>query len=103
MSRVTYEITATVSEELRQAYETYLIDRHIPDLMATGAFAEATIGRSSSGRYRIRYEAFSRGSLNEYLRAHAANLRADHLDSFPNGVELSRDEWEVLERFVNEP
>jgi hypothetical protein len=53
---ITYEITATVRADLCDAYERYMRDRHIPDLLATGSFAGATMARSSPGRYRIRYE-----------------------------------------------
>ena len=99
MPGVTYEITATVREDLREKYERYMIDRHIPDLMKTRAFSGASFGRSELGRYRIRYEAHSRDALYAYLRDHAPRLRAHMLQSFPEGVELTREEWEILATF----
>lgn len=93
---ITYEITALVREDLREQYEKYMIGEHIPDLMATGAFTAASIGRSEGGQYRIRYEAKSRESFDAYLREHAARLREHALKAFPVGVELSRKEWDVL-------
>lgn len=99
---ITYEITATVADELLDRYEKYMIERHIPDLLATGAFSGATFSRSSPGRYRIRYEAHSREALDEYLKEHAPRLRAHMLESFPDGVELFREEWEVLDVFKSE-
>lgn len=100
---VTYEITAVVPPDLREAYEEYMRGRHIPDLMATGAFAAASISRSAPGRYRIRYEAVSRAALDAYLSDHAPRLRNHFLTIFPTGIELAREEWEVLERWPATP
>lgn len=93
---ITYEITATVRADLCDAYERYMRDRHIPDLLATGSFAGATIARSSPGRYRIRYEAHDRESLERYLGEHAPRLRRHATDTFPEGLQLTREEWTVL-------
>src|SRR5687768_15887083 len=93
---VTYEITAIVREDLCDAYETYMSARHIPDLLATGAFTAASLSRSSAGRYRIRYEASSREALDDYLRDHAPRLRAHFASKFPAGVDVTREEWTVL-------
>ena len=100
---VTYEITAVVQSGLRDAYEHYMRARHIPDLLATGAFAAASIARSSPGRYRIRYEAHDREALDAYLQDDAPRLRQHFLSAFPDGVELSREEWTVLERWSASP
>ena len=89
----TYEITATVRPEVRVDYEQYMIERHIPDLIDTGSFEGATFSRSSDGRYRIRYEARSREALDQYLSEHAHRLRQHFADTFPDGVEVSREEW----------
>jgi predicted transcriptional regulator len=98
---ITYEITATVQPDLIEAYENYMIDRHIPHLMETGCFASATFSRNS-GRYRIRYEAHDRDTLTRYLKDHATRLRDDFADHFPTGIELSRDTWDVVTAFFSE-
>lgn len=95
---VTYEITATVQPDLIEAYENYMIDHHIPDLMETRCFESATFSRNS-GRYRIRYEAFDQESLGRYLKEHASRLREDFVRHFPTGVELKRDTWDVITAF----
>jgi len=93
---VTYEITATVRPDLCEAYEQYMRARHIPDLLETGAFAGASLSRSVPGRYRVRYEARSRKALDAYLAEHAPRLRQHFTETFPTGVELTREEWTVL-------
>ncbi|HUQ18909.1 MAG TPA: DUF4286 family protein [Gemmatimonadaceae bacterium] len=101
-SGVTYEITATVQQDLREEYERYMRTRHIPELLATGAFSGASFVRSSPGRYRIRYEALSRETLDEYLAKYAPELREHFTAKFPEGIELSREEWDVVEQWPAE-
>lgn len=94
---VTYEITATVRADLCDQYERFMCVTHIPDLIRTRCFAGATLSRSTPGRYRIRYEAKSRADLDTYLAEHAPGLRKHFTAAFPSGVELSREEWELIE------
>ena len=96
---VTYEITATVDLAFRTKFEIFMIERHIPDLMETGCFSSASLARSAPGRYRTRYEARDRESLDQYLAEHAQGLRAHVMETFPIGVNFEREEWEVLARF----
>lgn len=94
---ITYEITASVRDDLIDAYETYMRDRHIPDVLRTGAFVAASLSTSTPGRYRIRYEARSREHLDDYLAKHAPSLREHFAKTFPTGVELSREEWTIVQ------
>lgn len=94
-----YEITAQVRADLVENYETYMLKRHISDVMATGCFAEASFGRSSPGRYRVCYKAFDKNALKEYLASHAAELRKHFADHFPEGIELTRENWDVIEEW----
>jgi hypothetical protein len=93
---VTYEITASVRPELCAEYEHYMIEQHIPDLLETGFFIGASLSRSEPGRYRIRYEASSREALDRYLSEHAPRLRQDFAETFPDGIDISREEWEEI-------
>lgn len=94
---IIYEITATVRADLIEQYEKYMRETHIPDLLATGFFSGARIMRSGENRYRIGYEAPDQKALDAYLDAEAARLRADFLAHFGEGVEVSRENWEVLQ------
>lgn len=93
---VIYEITAIVRADLVEPYEEYMSGVHIPDLLATGFFSGARLTRSGENRYRIQYEAYDQRSLDAYLNTEAARLRADFLAHFPEGVELARENWEIL-------
>lgn len=94
---VTYEVTAIVDSEFVSAYEQYMREQHIPDLLATGHFTGAIFAKSAPGRYRIRYEAASQDELAAYLREDAERLRADFATHFPAGVRLTREVWHTLQ------
>jgi hypothetical protein len=93
---VTYEVTAVVRPDLVNAYEAYM-RRHIPELLATGWFTAASLSRSEGHRYRIRYDARDPHALERYLAGDAPRLRADFAEHFPNGVDIGREIWQVLE------
>lgn len=99
---VIYEITVVVREELVEAYEKYMRGRHIPDLLATGYFRVAYFTRAEENHYRIHYEADDQKALDEYLKTGAERLRADFLAHFPEGIELTREVWEVLQVWQND-
>jgi len=94
---VTYQVTAKVENHLSSEYEKYMRDLHIPDVLATGAFASATLQIADGGYYLISYEAVSREALDEYLNEHATRLRKDVIGRFPEGIELTRKEWETIQ------
>jgi hypothetical protein len=98
---IIYEITATVRADLTEKYEIYMRETHIPDLLATSFFSGARIMRSVENRYRVQYEAHDQKALDEYLRTEAARLRADFLAHFSEGVEVLRENWEVLQIWSN--
>jgi hypothetical protein len=92
---IVYEITATVAPELVEDWERYMREHHIPALLATGCFRSAALTRSTSGRYRIRYEARGQSDLDRYLAVHADLLRSEFAECFPTGIELAREVWTV--------
>jgi hypothetical protein len=96
---IAYEVTAEVEEGLAAAYERYMREKHVPEVLATGCFFAAEFARSSPGRYRTSYLARSQADLDRYLGAHTARLRADFAAHFPEGVSLSREVWTTVERW----
>ncbi len=99
---IIYEITATVREDLIEEYEKYMRERHIPDLLETGFFVRAFFTRSNENRYRVQYHAPDQTALDNYLKAKADDLRSDFLKNFPDGIEVSRENWEILQIWQSE-
>lgn len=94
---ITYEITAQVRDDLTDEYEGYMRNRHIDDVLGTGFFASASFSKSTAGRYRIRYYAYDQAALDSYLKDRAGELRQHFSDHFPDGVELTRENWTVVQ------
>lgn len=94
---ITYEITAQVRADLVAEYETFMRGRHIDAVLKTGFFASASFSKSAEGRYRIRYYAFDQAALDSYLKERANELRKHFSDHFPDGVELTRENWMVIQ------
>jgi hypothetical protein len=99
MSAVQYEVTATVRRDLCAAFEKFMIEIHVPDVMATNAFSDARFSKISPGKYRASYSAVSREILDEYLQADSPRLREHMAYHFPDGVEFSREECDILASF----
>lgn len=95
-----YEVTATVDRGLAVAYEKYMTETHIPDLLATGYFAAAFFAKNGD-QYRIGYHADSQEVLDTYLANEAERLRADLVKHFPRGIALSRQVLEIVKLFPN--
>ena len=97
---VIYEVTAKVKPERCEEYEQFMRQDHIPAVLATRMFTSAWFEGSVSGSYRVRYAAESRSALDKYFAEFAPALRDDFNHRFSDGVELSREVWDVLERFA---
>jgi hypothetical protein len=94
---ISYEVSAQVEERVAAAFERYLRETHIRDVLATGCFHAAELACTSPGRYRTRYLARTREDLDRYLERHTPALRADFAAHFPDGVTLSREVWVTVE------
>jgi hypothetical protein len=96
---IIYEVTAVVEARLAEAYERYMRQHHIPDVLASGCFQSADFANAPPGRYRMRYEASTAEDLERYLATHAARLREDAASRFPEGIVLSREVWTAIQRW----
>ena len=90
---IRYEVTVAVREDLRDAFERYFVDTHIPEILATGCFLDIRFDRSDAGAYRTVYHAATRADLERYLSEFTARFRADFVKHFPDGVTPSRENW----------
>lgn len=94
---ITYEVEARIADAaIARQYESYMMEKHLRDVLASGCFVDATLERADGGRYRTRYRADSPAALERYLRDHTAGLRDDFQRHFPTGVELNRTVWTAL-------
>lgn len=93
-----YEVTAVVEAAVREEFERFMAERHIPDVLATGKFAAAFFA-GNDGLYRIGYHCDSREDLESYYAENAPALREDVIEKFPSGIELSRKDLDIVKLF----
>jgi hypothetical protein len=96
---ILYEVTVTPDAAIASAFETYMREKHIREVLDTGCFTGARFAAAPGGKYRTSYSAATQEELDRYLRLHAARLRDDFAAHFPAGVAVSRETWQVLEEW----
>lgn len=90
---ISYEVTLQVRPDLSASVEQFMTESHIPDIFDTGCFREIRFSRASAGRFRTAYEAGTQADLDRYLQEHAPRFRAEFLERFPDGVNITRETW----------
>jgi hypothetical protein len=96
---VIYEVTSDVPAHAIAAYESFMRETHIPQVLASGCFEGASIDRSLPGRYRVRYVARNMDVLDRYLGTYAPQLRADFAAHLGSTVHVTREVWSELQHW----
>lgn len=79
---IIYNVTVKVDPSIAEAWLRWLREEHIPDVLGTGCFEEATILQlmdtddSEGPTFAIQYRAKDRESVNTYLERHAPEMRS---------------------------
>jgi hypothetical protein len=94
---ITYEVTVTIEPALAAAFERYMRQAHIPEILATGCFGRIRFERADDATFRTAYMADERAGIERYLRDHTARFREDFARHFPEGVRAERRVWEEVE------
>ncbi|TNE46605.1 MAG: DUF4286 family protein [Deltaproteobacteria bacterium] len=94
---VIYNVSVAIDKEVEADWKQWMEDVHIPDVLATGYFLNASIfqqleppaeeGRSA---YQIRYTCQSLNDLESYQANSAAALQADHTQRYQGRFAASR-------------
>ncbi len=82
-----YNVTVSVDAPVAPEWLEWMKSVHIPDVLATGLFAEAKIARilaeeSGGMAYSVQYYAYSRSHYERYEKDYAPRLRKEHQDRF---------------------
>ncbi len=94
---VRYEVTLEAEPSIAPAVRAFLLDKHFPEMLATGCFQSISFATASPTRFRTTYHAATDADLQRYFQNHAAHLRADFVSRFPSGVSVSRETWDEEE------
>ncbi len=91
-----YEVSVEVRADLCAAFEDYMRDKHLPEILATGCFKHIRFDQASAGVYRTCYQAENEDDYARYLNQHATAMRADFMQHFPEGCTPSRQVFRDL-------
>ncbi|MFP9097590.1 DUF4286 family protein [Flavobacterium sp. RHBU_24] len=102
---IIYNVTSNVDDSIHQQWLEWMMDKHVPDIMATGKFYKIKIvkvlGDEQHGgtTYSVQYTAENREKLDEYYRDHSPKLRGEMKQLFGDKVLQFRTELELVQEF----
>jgi hypothetical protein len=99
---IIYNVTINIDESVQDKWLTWMQQKHISDVLATGLFKSAKMVKvmveeeMGGATYAIQYFTDSRAKLEEYYEKHAPRLRQEGLELFADKMLAFRTELEIL-------
>lgn len=78
-----YEVTVRLQHSDEDAFRGFMIEAHIPDIVATGCFDQVSFQRLGEKHFRTQYQALNQEDLDRYLTQHAPNFVKTSSSTFP--------------------
>jgi hypothetical protein len=102
MAAVIYNVTNKVEQSIAGEWLQWLKDEHIPDVLGTGCFTQATIVRllevddSDGPTYAIQYQAGSKELYNRYIETFSTDRRNKAINKWGGRFIAFRSVMEVV-------
>ena len=103
-----YNVTTNIEESVHDQWLKWMLEIHIPDVLATGKFLSAKmckvlVEEDMGGiTYSVQFTVPNKETLQAYMAEDAPKLREDSLRLFPNKFVSFRTELEVISDIVSE-
>lgn len=103
---IIYNVTINIDESVHDEWLSWIQDKHLPDMLATGKFTHAKMVKvlveedMGGVTYSIQYTTKDKQTLESYYREDADRLRADAQRLFPNKFVAFRTELEVISQQI---
>ncbi len=100
-----YQVRVDIDQEREEAWYSWMVDAHIPEVLASGCFSGANIGKIDGNSrpgfraYLIQYECDSRETFDRYNKKAAPALQRDHAERFGGAFHANRTVVEVLRTY----
>lgn len=100
-----YLVRVDVDVDIADEWQRWMVDVHIPDVVATDCFDQAWMARRPAAdtaerkAFRMIYLAPSRQHFERYEREFAPALQAEHTDRYEGRFQASRELLDVMEQF----
>ena len=99
---IIYNVTIKVEAAIANSWLQWLLNEHIPDVMATGCFSEnrvvklIDVDETEGPTYAIQYSALSKSDYNRYVELHASELRKRSYEKWGDRFIAFRSLMEVV-------
>ena len=100
--KIFYNVTVIIDDSIIEEWKSWMIDNHIPAVMATGAFESyqltkvITEGSEGGTTFAIQYLAPSREEYERYQIQHAPKLQEEHKARYNGKFGAFRTLMEVI-------
>lgn len=101
---ILYNVTVKILTERKKHWLSWMLETHIPEVMATGCFTEYKISKvlgedeTEGVTFAIQYLAPSRDKFAEYQAEHALRFQEDHKKRYLNQFVAFRTLLEVIDQ-----
>lgn len=105
---IIYNVTINIDESVHDKWLTWMQNKHISDVLATGLFTSARLVKvlveeeMGGVTYSVQYFAPTRENLENYYKNHAPRLRQEGLELFADKMLAFRTELEIMDEFYHE-
>jgi hypothetical protein len=99
---IIYNVTVKVDATIAESWLQWMLDVHIPEVLATGCFGGYRVVRllevddSEGPTYAVQYEAESKADYNRYIQHHAPLLRDRSFEKWGNRFIAFRSVMQVV-------
>ncbi|MEM0933193.1 MAG: DUF4286 family protein [Bacteroidota bacterium] len=103
---IIYNVTVNIDDSVHDEWLTWMKDKHIPDMLATGKFSHAKMTKVlveeelGGTSYSIQYTTKDRKTLNAYYQEDAEKLRMEALKRYADKFVAFRTELEVISQQI---
>lgn len=103
---IIYNVTINIEDDVHDEWLSWMKDKHIPDVLATGKFTHAKMTRvlveeeMGGTSYSVQYTCPDKKTLERYYQENATALRSDGLKRFANKFVAFRTELEVISQQI---
>lgn len=99
---IIYNITIKIDPAVEEDWVKWMVDKHIPDVMATGLFLRYSFQRilqsvDPENTYAIQYFLESSKQLHQYQVKHAKALQTEHTERYKDKFVAIRTLLELLQ------
>ena len=99
---IIYNVTIKVDSSIHYEWLSWLREDHVPSIMSTGCFTDATISRLlevdelDGPTYTIQYYAESKGLYNQFIEKYADDMRQISFDKWGDRFIAFRSVMQVI-------